>query len=163
MADETKDIFTRTQYRKMVAWPERIRREAPFLEGVFEPAPERKLLDVGCGTGEHSRHFAELGWTAVGVDVSESMIGNANDLAGATERFRATTGSVTPPREGSMGLRVRLTSARCVSLQAINLRVLTMMPCRGHMNQATNPDEIATRGVLGSWRGSGCRTGRRRG
>ena len=86
-------MFSRSEYRKVIAWPDRIRREAPFLESVFGGAAARGLprsiLDVGCGSGEHARHFAELGWTAVGVDTSEAMIESAREIAGAT----ATGGS----------------------------------------------------------------------
>jgi SAM-dependent methyltransferase len=39
---------------------------------------------VGCGTGEHVRHFAERGWNAVGIDLAESMIAQALDHAGET-------------------------------------------------------------------------------
>lgn len=86
MGDEAHDkLYTRTEYRRVIAWPARIRREAPFLARVFDEAPERRLLDVGCGSGEHTRHFAELGWTAVGIDVSERMMGEALELAGTTE------------------------------------------------------------------------------
>jgi SAM-dependent methyltransferase len=79
-------IFSRTEYRRVIAWPERIRREAPFLASVFAEAAPRRLLDVGCGTGEHTRHFAEEGWEAVGIDISEKMVEDAVELAGTTER-----------------------------------------------------------------------------
>lgn len=86
MGDEAHDkLYTRTEYRRVIAWPDRIRREAPFLASVFAGAPVRRLLDVGCGSGEHTRHFAELGWTAVGIDVSDRMMGEAAELAGATD------------------------------------------------------------------------------
>jgi SAM-dependent methyltransferase len=86
MADETKDkLFSRTEYRRVIAWPERIQREAPFFADVFEGAEPRRVLDVGCGTGEHARHFAEQGWQAVGIDVSENMIDDARELAGSTD------------------------------------------------------------------------------
>ncbi|MBZ0267059.1 methyltransferase domain-containing protein [bacterium] len=78
-------LFSRTEYRRVIAWPERILREAPFLAEMTSAAPERSLLDVGCGTGEHARHFAEQGWRAVGIDLSEKMIGDAQDHAGETE------------------------------------------------------------------------------
>jgi SAM-dependent methyltransferase len=78
-------IYTRSEYRKVIAWPERIEREAPFLEHVLGEASPRRLLDVGCGTGEHSRHFAERGFTTVGIDISENMIEDAVGLAGPTE------------------------------------------------------------------------------
>jgi SAM-dependent methyltransferase len=77
-------LYSRTEYRRVIAWPERIRREAPFLESVTRDAPARKLLDVGCGSGEHTRHFAERGWHAVGIDVSEKMMEEAKALAGTT-------------------------------------------------------------------------------
>jgi SAM-dependent methyltransferase len=85
MGDAAHDrLWSRTEYRRVIAWPERIRREAPFLGAVTRGAPLRRLLDVGCGSGEHTRHFAELGWLAVGIDVSERMIEEAKVLAGAT-------------------------------------------------------------------------------
>ncbi len=80
MKDEEKpgeDLYSRIDYRRMVAWPERIRRESPFLTRCLERAPERSLLDLGCGTGEHSRFFAELGFRVLGVDSSQSMLAKA--------------------------------------------------------------------------------------
>lgn len=83
MAEAESDLFAGSHYRRVIAWPERIRREAPFLEAVTAQAPNRALLDVGCGTGEHSRFFAEAGWQAVGIDIAEPMIAQARDLEGA--------------------------------------------------------------------------------
>jgi len=77
-------LYSRTGYRRVIAWADRIRREAPFLEGVTGGAPVRRFLDVGCGSGEHTRHFAEQGWQAVGIDVSEKMIEEARELEGPT-------------------------------------------------------------------------------
>lgn len=76
-------LFSRTEYRRVIAWPERIRREAPFFERCLGAQPG-KLLDVGCGTGEHARHFAEAGWRVVGLDIAERMIEQAVDHAGDT-------------------------------------------------------------------------------
>ncbi len=33
-----------------------------------------RLLDVGCGTGAHTKAFAEHGWTVVGVDISADQL-----------------------------------------------------------------------------------------
>lgn len=71
---EPDDLYSRVDYRRMVAWERRIQREAPFLLQLLEDAPEPSVLDVGCGTGEHVAFFAKRSHRAVGIDRSESMI-----------------------------------------------------------------------------------------
>ncbi len=72
------DPYSRVDYRRLIAWPDRIRREWPFLARVLPPPPSR-LLDLGCGTGEHTRFLAEQGYEVVGVDSSETMLENARE------------------------------------------------------------------------------------
>ena len=71
------DLYSRVDYRRFVAWPERIRREAPFLKEILEKAPKRSVIDLGCGTGEHCRFLAGEGFQVVGLDRSESMLAKA--------------------------------------------------------------------------------------
>jgi SAM-dependent methyltransferase len=66
-------------YRRLIAWPERIRREWPFLERVLGGGPSRRVLDLGCGTGEHGRELAAHGFDVTGVDSSPSMLASAAD------------------------------------------------------------------------------------
>ncbi len=73
------DPFSRIDYRKMVSWPKRIQRESPFLTNVLNQAPIRAVLDLGCGTGEHSRFIGEMGFRVVGVDRSKTMLNQACD------------------------------------------------------------------------------------
>ncbi|HSN85517.1 MAG TPA: class I SAM-dependent methyltransferase, partial [Thermoanaerobaculia bacterium] len=77
MADH--DPYSRVDYRRMIAWPQRIEREWPFLERILATGPSRRVLDLGCGTGEHSRRMAAAGLAVVGVDASESMIEKARE------------------------------------------------------------------------------------
>ncbi len=74
-----EDPYSRVDYRRFVAWPERIRREAPFLKEILERAPQRSVIDLGCGTGEHSRFLAGEGFQALGLDRSESMLAKAQE------------------------------------------------------------------------------------
>ncbi len=84
MRDQPKsnlsDPYSRVDYRRFVAWPDRIRREAPFLLRCLETAPSRSVLDLGCGSGEHSRFLAREGFRVVGLDRSEAMLEQANQL-----------------------------------------------------------------------------------
>jgi SAM-dependent methyltransferase len=73
------DPYSRVHYRRLIAWERRIAREGPFLLELLDGAPDRSVLDLGCGTGEHTAFFAQEGARAVGVDRSESMIESARD------------------------------------------------------------------------------------
>lgn len=61
----------------MVRWPERIEREWPFLRRALGTGG--RILDLGCGTGEHSRFLAAQGFDVIGVDASPSMIDKARE------------------------------------------------------------------------------------
>jgi len=78
-AQDPNDTYTRLHYRRFVAWPKRIEREWPLLEEVLASGPSKKVLDLGCGTGEHSRALASRGFEVVGIDRSESMLETARE------------------------------------------------------------------------------------
>jgi SAM-dependent methyltransferase len=63
----------------------------PALQAVAEAGEVRgRVLDSGCGTGEHTLMAAALGLHAIGVDASPTAIGKAEQKArerGLTARF----------------------------------------------------------------------------
>jgi glycine/sarcosine N-methyltransferase len=71
--------YAHIDYRKMIAWPKRLEREWTFLSAPFGSLPSKRLLDLGCGTGEHARYFADKGFEVVGVDVSDTMLERAKE------------------------------------------------------------------------------------
>lgn len=82
------DPYSRIDYRRLIAWPERIRREEPFLREILGAGPNRRLLDLGCGTGEHSRFLAAAGFEVTGVDSSAEMLAAAREgVSGGNPRF----------------------------------------------------------------------------
>lgn len=81
------DPYSRLDYRRVIAWPRRERREGPLLNEILADAPARRVLDLGCGTGEHARLLAERGFEVVGLDRSQAMISKARD-AGEPEGVR---------------------------------------------------------------------------
>ena len=75
----SEDAYGQIQYRGLIAWPERLRREAPLLDRVLGTAPVNAVLDLGCGTGEHSRFLGSLGYAVTGVDASEAQFQAARE------------------------------------------------------------------------------------
>ena len=73
----TSDPYSRVEYRRLIAWPARIEREWPLIARVLESGPSRRVLDLGCGPGEHARRLAVEGFEVVGVDASEAMLAQA--------------------------------------------------------------------------------------
>ncbi|BDU68472.1 hypothetical protein GETHOR_05730 [Geothrix oryzae] len=74
MESGSRDAYGRLSYRGLIAWPERLKREEPLFRRVLEAAPSRRVLDLGCGTGEHARFLASLGFEPTGVDASPSQV-----------------------------------------------------------------------------------------
>ncbi|MBP1634082.1 MAG: Methyltransferase protein [Acidobacteria bacterium] len=74
-ASRGADPYSRVDYRRMVRWPERIEREWPFLRRALGNGG--RVLDLGCGTGEHSRFLAAQGFEVLGIDASPSMLAKA--------------------------------------------------------------------------------------
>lgn len=90
-AARTDDVYSRVDYRRMVRWPERIEREWPFLRRAL--GSTGRILDLGCGTGEHSRFLAAQGFEVVGVDASPSMIEKAVEMP-VPENLRFVLGDI---------------------------------------------------------------------
>ncbi|HYA64945.1 MAG TPA: class I SAM-dependent methyltransferase, partial [Candidatus Sulfotelmatobacter sp.] len=47
-------------------------RDLPAIFAKY--APGKRALDFGCGTGRSTRFLQELGFSAIGVDISEDML-----------------------------------------------------------------------------------------
>ena len=50
------------------------RQEVEFLWDALGLRADQVLLDVGCGTGRHTRAFAERGLRSIGVDISPGLL-----------------------------------------------------------------------------------------
>jgi ubiquinone/menaquinone biosynthesis C-methylase UbiE len=48
--------------------------DVKFLNNLFKEHGCRSIIDVGCGTGNHSLRLSTLGYEVVGVDISPTML-----------------------------------------------------------------------------------------
>ena len=60
-----------------VDWGQRLKYEIPDLVKVFNKQKARKILDIGCGIGEHTIALAKEGFMLYGFERSELMIKEA--------------------------------------------------------------------------------------
>ncbi|WLT31023.1 bifunctional 2-polyprenyl-6-hydroxyphenol methylase/3-demethylubiquinol 3-O-methyltransferase UbiG [Geothrix sp. PMB-07] len=108
MGKETSDSYGRLDYRGLIAWPERLQREAPLLQRVLGSAPSKRILDLGCGSGEHSRFPQSLGFEVTGVDASASQVQAAREADPAGHYVEAglveLEGVVEPGQGGALCL-----------------------------------------------------------
>ena len=92
---------TSARYDGFVDWYEEFR---PGLSDAETDVLERYLgtgdgtcLDLGCGTGVALPKLARLGWTVVGVDVSEAMLERARRRVAEAELVRAAADDLPFP------------------------------------------------------------------
>lgn len=55
--------------------------EVAFIESEIEQDRSKKILDIGCGTGRHSIELAKRGYNVTGIDLSETQLERAKELA----------------------------------------------------------------------------------
>jgi 2-polyprenyl-3-methyl-5-hydroxy-6-metoxy-1,4-benzoquinol methylase len=68
-------------------------KDVKFLNSLFRKHRCRNIIDVGCGTGNHSVRLSKLGYEVTGVDVSLSMLKIARKK-GANSRVRFIHGGM---------------------------------------------------------------------
>ncbi len=77
-----------TYFDKYVSWQKRLIKEIAFIKYQLK-GRSKKIIDVGCGTGEHSIALARQGFEVLGIDKSSSMIAIANNkLESLPEKLR---------------------------------------------------------------------------
>jgi SAM-dependent methyltransferase len=53
----------------------------------LQPAPDSLIVDLGCGTGRHSRHLAAKGYRVTGLDLAAGSIARARAYETSSLRF----------------------------------------------------------------------------
>ena len=133
-ATDPNDPYARLSYRRLIAWPARITREAPFLREVLSSGPSRRLLDLGCGTGEHARFLQEEGFAVTGVDASEAQLVEAREAGPGPEFVKGDLAELGAVVAGHFGAAMSLGNG------LPHLDAAQMARFLGHLAALLSPD-----------------------
>lgn len=77
-------------------------RDLPKI--IFQHVQGRRAIDFGCGTGRSTRFLKQLGFEAIGVDISEDMITKAREMDPHGEYLLVGKGDLGQLEDGSYDL-----------------------------------------------------------
>lgn len=83
MEAQYADRFPQVYDRYWLPYPRRIGAALRELHQKLAPDAERRMLDVGCGTGIVTAAFQQDGYEVTGVDISAAMLARARERLGA--------------------------------------------------------------------------------
>ncbi len=77
----TKPFTTSAAYYDAFYQKKNYAKETGIIHSLIQrlEPPSKKMVDLGCGTGEHALFFTKLGYSVVGVDSSKQMLRVARD------------------------------------------------------------------------------------
>ena len=77
--DENYNDWLSKTYYASVDTKNRLDHEGPDLIRLFKENNVKSVIDIGCGTGDHSIEFAKQGFRMLGIDRSRGMIAESNN------------------------------------------------------------------------------------
>jgi SAM-dependent methyltransferase len=68
------------QYYDLIYKDKDYKKEVDFIEDIFQSTHKpKKILEIGCGTGNYTRILLERGYKITAVDISENMLKMAKE------------------------------------------------------------------------------------
>ena len=68
MAEDRPGTPDAQLYRRIIDWPKRLEREAPFLRSALRLDRAQRAVDFGCGPGEHALQNERLWGRGIGLE-----------------------------------------------------------------------------------------------
>ena len=81
-----------------------------LIVALLEPKPGERVLDIGCGSGNHLLVFSKLGLNVSGIDASPHMINKAEERLGKRCGLRTGTAESLPFEDNEFDLAVFINS-----------------------------------------------------
>lgn len=127
------NLHSRTwdDYLDDAAFQHRIDQTADWLERGL--AAGSLIVDLGCGTGNHTRAMAARGLTAIGVDSARGMVSRAATKRASGASFAQADLRVLPFADHSVDAALAVYSFQLVDLDAVLPEVRRMLRPGGHL------------------------------
>ncbi len=153
MSDPGRDSSAHLLPSELIDWPKRLAKEQPLISRVLAEAPSKRVLDLGCGTGQHARFLADQGWEVVAIDASEDALERAQKetVPAGVQFLLGDMGAVERSVRGHLGAALclgntlpHLLSPESLSRMLVGLkrRLLPGAPGAPFLFQVLNYDRI---------------------
>ncbi|MEE8137915.1 MAG: class I SAM-dependent methyltransferase [Thermoanaerobaculia bacterium] len=150
MSDPGRDSSSRLIPSELVDWPKRLAKEQPLIGRVLAEAPSKRVLDLGCGTGQHARFLADQGYEVVAIDASEAALERAQNepVPAGVQFLLGDMGAVERSVRGHLGAALclgntlpHLLSPESLSRMLVGLK-RRLLPGAPFLFQVLNYDRI---------------------
>lgn len=120
----------------------------------------RRVLDVGCGTGDDTREIAELAGSVVGTDLSEAMLAEARSRGGDVEFTREDVHALSFADASFDCVRVKLVRQHSPDIDRCDDELVRVLRPGGRLAifdydfetlTLDHPDRATTRAIVDHW------------
>jgi ubiquinone/menaquinone biosynthesis C-methylase UbiE len=93
----------------------------PLLVSLLDPKPGERVLDIGCGTGNHLIMFSKMGLDVSGVDASPQMLEKARARLGHKSNFKIGMAEDLPFDDNEFDLAVLINTLEFMDTPPVRL------------------------------------------
>ncbi len=136
-------------YEALTNWPKRLENETPFFRKWFDHAKAKRVADVACGVGYHSKMFHSWSLEVLGVDANPLMLQRAREVQGDAPGMTWVEGRYEEPFAEPASVDV----AVCIGNSlALAIDGATAGRAAKQMLDAVRPGGVCIVSVLNLWR-----------
>lgn len=79
MDEQTKDSYDKNADYHAKNFETSVDSSRPEFQKFVDLIPGKKILDIGCGSGDHAQWFVKQGLDVIGIDISKKLLSYAKE------------------------------------------------------------------------------------